>query len=92
MSRPTASDIERISRRLTGELCQHEPALIEGNPVAVENAITQAIAGNFAAEANIEREAAKMLDQMGAEARTMDRSTLLAGLKTRLAKKRGFAL
>ena len=60
--------------------------------MAVEKAIVQAIAGNFAIEANIEREAARLLDQMGAEARNMDRVTLLAGLKSRLAKKRGFAL
>ncbi len=92
MAPPSAPDIERIARRLAGELNQHEPALVTGNPVAVEEAITRAIAANFAIEANIEREAEKLLDQMGAQARNMDRPTLLAGLKARIAKQRGFAL
>lgn len=90
MSAPSRNEIERIAERIAHDLTRSEPPVVSGTDADVAAALAAVIAGNFATEAAIEREAQAALEGMGRAAYDMDKTKLLHGLRMRLAKQKGF--
>ncbi len=92
MSEPSTEEIGRIAAAVAADLCQREPRVVEGDAGLVAAVVAGVIRANFAEEAEIIRETHKAFEAMGSAAAGMDRGKLLAGIRERLAKQRGFAL
>ena len=91
MPAPTVSGIEALARALAGELTGGSDPAVRGDAAAVAAVVSRVVAANFTEEAAIEREAEKALATLPTQP-GMDEGKLFAGLRERLAKKRGFVL
>jgi hypothetical protein len=65
---------------------------VTGNSDIVAEVVGGAIRENFRIEEEIDRAADSALKQLGSEVFGMDKGKLLAGIRERLAKQRGFVL
>jgi len=84
--------IEQIADRIAGLLTAGDQPAVKGDPAGVTAVLKKTIVANFATEAAINREAEEALAALPALGPGMDRGKLLAGLRERIAKKRGFVL
>ncbi|RMD82029.1 MAG: DUF507 family protein [Candidatus Dadabacteria bacterium] len=89
---PSREHLAQIARALAERLAVGPSAPVGGNPSQVARVIEEVLRENFRTEAQIEREAEQALAELGPAARGMDRGKLLAGLRERIAKKKGFVL
>jgi hypothetical protein len=90
---PAGSDeIGRLAASIADALSGSPQGPVEGNPQAVARVVEVAIRTNFRVEEQILQEADRTLAELGASATGMDRGKLLAGIRERIAKKRGFVL
>ncbi len=85
-------DIQKLAIQIATDLCREDPPAIKGDMAKVAAAAANAIARNFATEAEIRREAEAALAQMGRQAPHLDPNKLMAGLCERIAKQKGFVL
>jgi hypothetical protein len=85
-------DFDALAAAIAEDLCGLPGAPATGNPQALARVIGDAIRENFRLEEEVEREAQKALSALGSSAAGMDQHKLLAGLRERVAKKRGFVL
>lgn len=88
----TSEEIDAVAREIAVALCQSEPQMVSGDAGRAATVIAHTIRNNFATEQKIDDEAAAALAAMGPKTAGMDRGTLLAGLRDRIAKKHGFVL
>ena len=86
------TDLESLAAAIADDLCGLPDAPAKGNPQAVARIVADTIRDNFRAEEEIDREADRALAALGSSAAGMDKVKLLAGLRERIAKKRGFVL
>lgn len=91
MSGATIPGLDALARGLAEELTAGANPAVRGEPAAVAAVIARMVAANFAQEEAIDREAERTLANLPA-APGMDKGKLLAGIRERLAKKRGFVL
>jgi len=83
--------LDALARELADELTGGAKPAVRGESSAVAAAIIRTVEANFAQEEAIDREAERTLANLPA-APGMDKGKLLAGIRDRLAKKRGFVL
>jgi len=86
------SDLAALAKAIAADLTDGDGSPVLGDPDIVAQAVERGIRANFEAEAEIEREAEQALAGLGSSAVGMDRHKLLAGLRERLAKQKGFVL
>jgi hypothetical protein len=90
---PAGSDeIGRLAASIAEALAGTPQGPVGGNPQTVAAVVEAAIRNNFQVEEQILREVDRTLNELGASATGMDRGKLLAGIRDRIAKKRGFVL
>ena len=85
-------EIQRLAISIATDLCREDPPAVRGEMAKVAAAAANAIAANFAAEANIRREAEEALRKMGRQGPEIDVAKLMQGLCDRIAKQKGFVL
>ena len=83
-------DLTALATAIAADLCGGTDAPLSANPTIVAQAVERAIHENFRIEDEISSEADQALAKLGASAAGMDRGRLLAGIRERLAKQRGF--
>jgi len=88
----SAAQLEAIGLAIARALCTEGSAAVKGTQAAVAAIATAALQENFRLEAAIDREVEKQIEQLGSSARGLDPAKLRAGLRERIAKKKGFAL
>lgn len=92
VSVPSREQLARLAESIAEDLCLGLSPPVEGNPTKVAQIVEEALRANFRAEVEIEREAEQALAELGSSAAGLDRGKLLAGLRERIAKKKGFVL
>lgn len=88
----SAAQLEAIGLAIARALRTGGSAPVNGTEAGVSAIATAALQENFRAEAAIDREVEKQIEQLGSSARGLDPDKLRAGLRERIAKKKGFAL
>jgi len=92
MATAAPSDLKKLAAAIAADLCDGPDAPVSANPSIVAQVIERSIQANFRTGDEIEAEAEKALRALGQAATGMDRGKLLAGIRERLAKQRGFVL
>ncbi len=92
VSVPSREELARLAESIAEDLCSGMSPPVEGNPAEVARVVEEALRANFRSEVEIERAAEQALAELGPSAAGMDRGKLLAGLRERIAKKKGFVL
>jgi len=85
-------DLNSLTAALAEDLCGSASPAVIGNVRIVAEVIGGAIRENFRIEEEINRAADSALRQLGSETLGMDKGKLVAGIRERLAKQRGFVL
>ncbi|MEE8312019.1 MAG: hypothetical protein V3R77_07165 [Candidatus Binatia bacterium] len=85
-------DLDSLVAALAEDLCGGADHAVAGNSSIVAEVVGGAIRENFRIEEEINRAADSALRQLGSEVFGMDKGKLLAGIRDRLAKQRGFVL
>jgi hypothetical protein len=86
-------DLAALAEAVADDLCVKPGAPVSGNPRGVAKISEEAVRENLRVEEEILREAEGALAQLvKGSAAGMDQQKLLAGLRERIAKKRGFVL
>jgi hypothetical protein len=85
-------DLKALAAAIANDLCEGSDAPVSGNRAIVAQLVERIIQENFRTEEEIQREAERSLAALGASTAGMDRGKLLAGIRERLAKQRGFVL
>ncbi len=85
-------DLETLAAAIAEDLCADSDAPVAGGSNIVAEAVSGAIRENFRIEEEIDRAANSALRQLGSETSGMDKGKLLAGIRERLARQRGFVL
>ncbi len=85
------SGIEQVAAEIAVALTAADDPAVEGDRAALTSLLAEIIKANFDEEAAIAREAERTLESLPSTA-GMDKGKLLAGLKERIAKQRGFVL
>ena len=85
-------DLESLAAAIAEDLCGGTDPVVTGSANIVAEAVCGAIRENFRIEEEINREADSALRRLGSDAAGMDKGKLLAGIRERLAKQRGFVL
>jgi hypothetical protein len=85
-------DIQRLAISIATDLCREDPPAVRGDMSKIAAAAANAIAINFAQEAQIRREADEALDKLGRQGPGIDPARLFQGLCERIAKQKGFVL
>src|SRR5262249_38692070 len=88
----TREDIQRLAISIATHPCREDPPAVRGDMGKVAAAAANAIAHNFATEAQIRREAEAAMAKMGRQGPEIDPARLLQGLAERIAKQKGFVL
>ncbi len=78
-----------LAEHIAADLCG---ASVNGSQSQVVAVIRQAIEANFKTEQAINREAERTFESLGSSTSGMDRGKLVAGIRERIAKSRGFVL
>lgn len=86
--------IEKIAHRVLGELKSKHLATFKGSEAAIVERIQKAIHDNLAAEARLDEDAKKLMDQFRAQiaAGQLNQQELFNKIKKQLAKERKFVL
>jgi len=92
MASAAHTDLKKLAAAIANDLCDGPDAAVSANPAIVAQVVERGIQVNFRTEEEIYAEADKALRALGQTAADMDRGKLLAGLRERLAKQRGFIL
>ncbi len=82
----------RISELVLRELQKIRGIQISGSPEALRKRIAHLIHLNFQQERELEREAARMMDELERQGHAFERGKMRPLLKRRLAEKKGFVL
>jgi hypothetical protein len=85
-------DIQRLAIQIATDLCREDPPAVRGEMARVAATVANAIAGNFAQETTIRREAEAAMAKMGRQGPDIDPARLLQGICERIAKQKGFVL
>jgi hypothetical protein len=85
-------NLDSLVAALAEDLCGGVDHTVTGNSDIVAEVVGGAIRENFRIEEEIDRAADSALKQLGSEVFGMDKGKLLAGIRERLAKQRGFVL
>ena len=89
---PSDKDLHRAASRLVSALTE-EKILEPGDSAAeLEKRVFAALQKNFREEAEIEREAKRILEENRGQTVGMDQRTLLLKIRQKLARERGFVL
>lgn len=90
--RPREEELRRAASRLVGEFSR-APWVEMKDPVpALEQRVLAAFLKNFEDEAALDRDAQRMLDDLGRKTAGMDQRKLFLKIREQLAKDRGFVL
>ncbi len=81
-----------LAEHIASRLCSGPEASVEGNQSRVAAVVRQAIEANFKTEQAINREAERTFERLGSSTSGMDRGKLIAGMRERIAKTKGFVL
>jgi hypothetical protein len=92
MSYGPFADFEAIALAMADDLCGRPDGPAKGNPPVVARLVADVIRENFRIEEEINREAERALAGLGTSTAGMDKQKLVAGLRERIAKKKGFVL
>ena len=92
MTSAAQPDLKKLAATIAADLCDGPTAPISANSAIVAQVIERSIQANFRTEEEIHAAADKALRALGPDATGMDRGKLLAGIRERLAKQRGFVL
>lgn len=84
--------LDALAAAIAEDLCKGTDAIVKGGSNIVAEAVSGAIRENFRIEEEIEQAASSALRQLGSETSGMDKGKLLAGIRERLARQRGFVL
>jgi hypothetical protein len=84
--------LHRAADRLTKALLAGKHLTSKETPAAIEKRIFDALKANFQEEAEINREAERILEENRRMTTGMDQRTLLNKIKEKLARERGFVL
>ena len=82
----------RISELVLREIQKSPGFQISGSPEALRKRIAHLIQLNFQQERDLEREAARMMDDLEQQGHSFERGKMRPLLKRRLAEKKGFVL
>jgi hypothetical protein len=88
----TDKALHRVAERLGKALLDGKLLATAEAPAAVEKRIFEALKANFQEEAEIQREAERILEDNKRRMTGMDQRTLLTKIKEKLARERGFVL
>jgi hypothetical protein len=92
MDRSSSRELEDLATALAAKLCSGASPAVSGDANHVARTISRVLAANFAQAEEIEREARRTLERLGTETAGLDKGALLAGIRQRLAKQKGFVL
>lgn len=81
-----------LAETIAAALCGGSQASVRGSQSQVAAVIREAIEANFKTEQAINREAERTFEALGSSTSGMDRGKLIAGMRERIAKSRGFVL
>ena len=84
--------LHRAAQRVTKALIEGKLVTPKDTPAALEKLVYDALRANFLQEAEIEREAERILEENKRQTTGMDQRTLLLKIKEKLARERGFVL
>lgn len=85
-------DLHRAASRLVEALVSKGAFELAGQASGAEEKVFEALRENFREEARIDREAERMLGELGRQSAGMDQRTLLRKIREKIAKERGFVL
>jgi hypothetical protein len=85
-------DLAALAAAVADDLCVKADAPVAGNSRTIARLVEEAVRENFRTEEEVEREVERTLTTLGGTAAGMDKHKLIAGLRERIAKKRGFVL
>jgi hypothetical protein len=89
---PSDKDLRHTAARLVSALVGGQLFEPREGQEALERRVFAVLRGNFDQEAEIDREAKRVLEQIRDRTAGMDSRTLLAKIRQRLARDRGFVL
>jgi len=89
---PTDKDLHRAAARLVSSLLEKNLMTPREKPEELEKRVFAALQKNFREEAEIEREAQRILGANERQTAGMDQRTLLMKIRQKLARDRGFVL
>ena len=84
--------LHRAAQRVTKALVEEKLVTPKETLVALEKLVYDALRANFMQEAEILREAERILEENKRQTTGMDQRTLLVKIKEKLARERGFVL
>jgi len=84
--------LSALAEHIASRLCNGPEASVEGSQSRVAAVVRQAIEANFKTEQAINREAERTFERLGSSTSGMDRGKLIAGMRERIAKTKGFVL
>jgi len=87
-----ARSLAILAESIAADLCSGPQPSVKGSQSEAAAAIREAIETNFKTEQAINREAERTLEGLGSSATGMDRGKLIAGIRERIAKSKGFVL
>ncbi|MGH7856462.1 MAG: DUF507 family protein [Candidatus Binatia bacterium] len=89
---PTDKDLHRAASRLVNALVEKQLLQPRDTPAELEKRVFAALQKNFREEAEIEREAQRVLAENQKLSAGMDQRTLLVKIRQKIARDRGFVL
>lgn len=89
---PTDKALHRAAGRLVEAFVRGEILASKETPAEIEKRVFDALRANFQAEAAIEREAERILEENRRQTAGMDQRMLFVKIKEKLARERGFVL
>jgi hypothetical protein len=84
--------LHRAAERVTKALVDGKLVVPKDTPAALEKLIHEALRANFLQEAEIQRDAERILEENKRQTTGMDQRTLLVKIKEKLARERAFVL
>jgi hypothetical protein len=85
-------DLAALAQALAADLCNGAEPPVTGSAAIVAQVLERGIRENFHTEEQILQAADQALRELGPSSAGMDKGKLLAGLRERIAKQRGFTL
>lgn len=89
---PKDQDLHRAASRLVASLVDQQLLAPRETPAELEKRVYEALRKNFQQEAEIDREAERILAENRSQTVGMDQRKLLQKIKEKLARERGFIL
>ena len=89
---PSEKVLQRAAERLASALAERKLLATAESPAQVAKRLLEALKKNFREEAEIDREAERILQENKRQTVGMDQRTLLSKIKQKVARERGFVL